>query len=60
MHTREREEEEDPQGGGEKKTREYLSFSLSLRNFSREALELDAQHVSDLPLQQERCKREIT
>jgi hypothetical protein len=30
----------------------YLSFSLSLRSFSRHALELEGAHESDLPLQQ--------
>lgn len=29
---------------------EYLSFSLSLRNFSLHAFELDAPHDSDLTL----------
>lgn len=34
----------------------YLSFSLSLRNFSRHALELEGAHESDLPLQQEKTR----
>jgi len=49
--------DKSPQNSYEKEdgkdSKVYLSLSLSLRNFSRHALELEAVLESDLPLQQE-------